>query len=197
MNKKRIYTTFSGLAVACTLLTVIATPALAADRDFKNLETNEIVTLQDYSSSDAKLNDFMSKVKAAPSKWAVEFNNKEYYYDKLENDTASNQNLGQNTPLAFKNALGNDANVVKSAASTATVDMTTLVCSNPIDNFSTIVSFKLGNLSTGDDPSNYSVTVKGYAKCNYDATAGLFKGTVDGKVVATDLKQSDFLVARK
>lgn len=73
-----------------------------------------------------------------------------------------------------------------------TVDMTTITCSNPIDNFSTVVTFKL----TGTDIENYTVTVKGKTAV-YNATTKLFGVILDDKVVSTDLKSSDFVVTHK
>ncbi|NMM65064.1 cell wall-binding repeat-containing protein [Clostridium sp. P21] len=73
-----------------------------------------------------------------------------------------------------------------------TVDMTTVTCRNPIDNFSTAVTFKL----TGTDAENYTVTVKGKTAAYYSSTK-LFGVMLDNKVVSTDLKASDFVITHK
>lgn len=72
------------------------------------------------------------------------------------------------------------------------VDMTTIKCSNPVDTLSTLVSFKLSVA----DPEHYIVTVKG-KPASLDFTNGSFSAYVDGKVLATELKASDFTITKR
>lgn len=93
----------------------------------------------------------------------------------------------------------NNGNIVTNASQTTNttlgIDMYSVQCSNPVDNYSTIVTFNL-NIPTGDSAANYNVTVNG-VKATYSAAKGSFAVTVDGKVVSADLKSSDFVVIKK
>jgi hypothetical protein len=75
---------------------------------------------------------------------------------------------------------------------TVAADLTSLSCTNPIDNFSTAVTFKL----TGTNPQNYNVTVKG-VPATYVAATGLFGVMLSSKVAATDFTAADFVITSK
>lgn len=75
---------------------------------------------------------------------------------------------------------------------TESVDMATIKCSNPVDNLSTLVSFRLSVA----DPEHYIVTVKGKT-ASLDFTTGNFTTYVDGKVLAADIKASDFTINKR
>lgn len=75
------------------------------------------------------------------------------------------------------------------------IDMSSVQCSNPVDNYSTIVTFKL-NIPSGDNVTNYDVTVKG-TKATYSTVKGLFVVTVSGKITSSDLTTSDFVISKK
>lgn len=97
------------------------------------------------------------------------------------------------TGVVSENTVSKINAIVPSANNTApTVDMTTIQCANPIDNFSTVVTFKL----TGTDAENYTVTVKG-AVATYNSTTKVFGIVLDNKITPTDLKASDFVVTHK
>ena len=103
-------------------------------------------------------------------------------------------NVGTKAHSNNGKALKNEYKVhfnIKNNVPTA-VDLTTITCSNPIDNFSTAVEVKL-NVT---DPQDYTVKVKGIDTV-FNAAKGIFLTIVDEKVLPTDLKSTDFVVAKK
>ncbi|NMM65142.1 cell wall-binding repeat-containing protein [Clostridium sp. P21] len=81
---------------------------------------------------------------------------------------------------------------VKKTSTLPTADLSTVECSNLVDNFSTQVKFKLNTTN----PENYTVTVKGQP-ATYYATTGLFGATINSKVAKTDFTAADFVVTQK
>lgn len=72
------------------------------------------------------------------------------------------------------------------------VDIPSITCTNPIDDYSTTVTFKL-NVT---DPQNYNVTLRG-VNAKFSSSTGLFGTVVSGKVTSTDLQSSDFTITKK
>jgi S1-C subfamily serine protease len=72
------------------------------------------------------------------------------------------------------------------------VDMSSITCTNPIDNYSTTVTFKLNVTNL----QNYNVTLRGVT-ATLNSSTGLFGAVINGKVASTELQSTDFVITNK
>lgn len=102
-------------------------------------------------------------------------------------------NIPTTTINTNKVSVDNSGNLaINGQTVSTTVDMTTIKCSNPINTFSTLVSFKL----SVSNPEDYNVSVKGNTAI-LDSTTGIFAVYINGNVSVSDIKASDFTITKE
>lgn len=175
---------------------------------YQALKYSASVAALDSTSMDAKLyNDFLSR--KASVKAYYDDVNKDYVsldiittavLDGTIKDEGTFQKFMEDKTtrpikLSVSKITSNNGQILidgQITGTTPSVDMNSIKCSNPLDYMSTVVTFRLSNVS---DPQDYTVTVKGKIAI-YNATTGLFGVTLDGKIIVSDLASTDFVVSK-